>query len=88
MTDTHDTNLPEKPVELEEEKKTTEVSEPIQLETSAEEMVVETQQEEALQRLTKEDVINKLKNISEHMDEVARAEVDSLKQIFYKLHNA
>ena len=88
MTDTHDTNLPEKPVELEEEKKTTEVSEPIQLETSAEEMVVETQQEEAPQRLTKEDVINKLKNISEHMDEVARAEVDSLKQIFYKLHNA
>ena len=88
MTDTHDTNLPEKPVELEEEKKTTEVSEPIQLETSAEEMVVDTQQEEAPQRLTKEDVINKLKNISEHMDEVARAEVDSLKQIFYKLHNA
>ena len=28
MTDTHDTNLPEKPVELEEEKKTAEVSEP------------------------------------------------------------
>ena len=30
MTDTHDTNLPEKPVELEEEKKTAEVSEPAQ----------------------------------------------------------
>ena len=40
MTDTHDTNLPEKPVELEEEKKTAEVSEPATTETPAEEIVV------------------------------------------------
>ena len=33
MTDTHDTNLPEKPVELEEEKKAAEVSEPATTET-------------------------------------------------------
>ena len=33
MTATHDTNLPEKPVELEEEKKTAEVSEPATTET-------------------------------------------------------
>ena len=41
MTDTHDTNLPEKPVELEEEKKTAEVSEPATTETPAEEIVSE-----------------------------------------------
>ncbi len=36
MTDTHDTNLPDKAVELEEDKKTAEVSEPATTETSAE----------------------------------------------------
>ena len=36
MTDTHDTNLPDKPVELEEDKKTAEVSEPATTETPAE----------------------------------------------------
>ena len=41
MTDTHDTNLPEKPVELEEEKKAAEVSEPATTETPAEEIVSE-----------------------------------------------
>ena len=35
MTDTHDTNLPDKPVELEEDKKTAEVSEPATTETPA-----------------------------------------------------
>ena len=37
MMDTHDTNLPEKAVELEEEKKAAEVSEPALTETPAEE---------------------------------------------------
>ena len=35
MTDTLDTNLPQKPVELEEEQKTAEVAEPVATETSA-----------------------------------------------------
>lgn len=52
MTDTHDTNLPEKPVELEEEKKTAEVSEPATTETPAEEIVSE-KPVEPVQKLTK-----------------------------------
>ena len=49
MMDTHDTNLPEKPVELEEEKKTAEVSEPATTETPAEEIVSEKPVEQAVQ---------------------------------------
>ena len=41
MMDTHDTNLPEKAVELEEEKKAAEVSEPALTETPAEEATKE-----------------------------------------------
>ena len=52
MTDTHDTNLPEKPVELEEEKKAAEVSEPATTETPAEEIVSE-KPVEPVQKLTK-----------------------------------
>lgn len=88
MTDTLDTNLPEKTVELEEEKKTAEVSETVQTETPAEETAVGNKPAEVPQRLTKEEVINRLKNISEHVEDVARTEIENLKQIFYKLHNA
>ena len=88
MTDIRETNLPEKTVELEEEKKTTEATEPVQAETSVEEKVEGEQSAEAPQRLTKEDVINRLKDISAHVEDVARTEIDSLKQTFYKLHNA
>ncbi len=88
MTDTHDTNLPEKQVELEEEKKTAEVLEPVQTETAAEETAVENNSAETPQRLTKEDVIDKLREISGHVGDVARTEIENLKQIFYKLHNA
>ena len=88
MTDIRETNLPEKTVELEEEKKTAEATEPVQAETSVEEKVEGEQSAEAPQRLTKEDVINRLKDISAHVEDVARTEIDSLKQTFYKLHNA
>lgn len=88
MTDIRETNLPEKTVELEEEKKTAEATEPVQAETSVEEKVEGEQPAEAPQRLTKEDVINRLKDISAHVEDVARTEIDSLKQTFYKLHNA
>ena len=60
MTDTHDTNLSEKPVELEEEKKAAEVSESATAETPAEEIISEKPAESA-QRLTKEDILAKLK---------------------------
>jgi hypothetical protein len=87
MTDTHDTNLPEKPVELEEEKKTAEVSEPATTETPAEEIVSEKPVESVL-KLTKEEILAKLKEVVADVENVAKPEIDGLKQSFYKLHNA
>ena len=87
MTDTHDTNLPEKPVELEEEKKAAEVSEPATTETPAEEIVSE-KPVEPVQKLTKEDILAKLKEVVADVENVAKPEIDGLKQSFYKLHNA
>lgn len=87
MTDTHDTNLPEKPVELEEEKKAAEVSEPATTETPAEEIVSE-KPVEPVQKLTKEEILAKLKEVVADLENVAKPEIDGLKQSFYKLHNA
>ena len=87
MTDTHDTNLPEKPVELEEEKKAAEVSEPATTETPAEEIVSE-KPVEPVQKLTKEEILAKLKEVVADVENVAQPEIDGLKQSFYKLHNA
>ena len=89
MTDTHDTNLPEMTAELEEEKKTAEVSEAETAETPAEEQTMEkTVETPPAQRLTKEEVIERLKAIASDVESVTKAEIDSLKQTFYKLHNA
>lgn len=87
MTDTHDTNLPEKPVELEEEKKTAEVSEPATTETPAEEIVSKKPVESVL-KFTKEEILAKLKEVVADVENVAKPEIDGLKQSFYKLHNA
>ena len=87
MTDTHDTNLPEKPVELEEEKKAAEVSEPATTDTPAEEIVSE-KPVEPVQKLTKEEILAKLKEVVADVENVAKPEIDGLKQSFYKLHNA
>ena len=87
MTDTHDTNLPEKPVELEEDKKAAEVFEPATTETPAEEIVSE-KPVEPIQKLTKEEILAKLKEVVADVENVARPEIDGLKQSFYKLHNA
>ncbi len=87
MTDTHDTNHPEKPVELEEEKKAAEVSEPATTETPAEEIVSE-KPVEPVQKLTKEEILAKLKEVVADVENVAKPEIDGLKQSFYKLHNA
>ena len=87
MTDTHDTNLPEKPVELEEEKKAAEVSEPATTETPAEEIVSE-KPVEPVQKLTKEEILAKLKEVVADVENAAKPEIDGLKQSFYKLHNA
>ena len=88
MTDTHDTNLPEKPVELEEEKKTAEVSEqPAATETPAEEPTPE-KPVETTQRLSKEDILARLKAIATDVENTTKTEIDGLKQAFYKLHSA
>lgn len=88
MMDTHDTNLPEKAVELEEEKKAAEVSEPALTETPAEEATQEEQPVEAAQKLSKEEILAKLKEISADVENAGKQEIDGLKQAFYKLHNA
>ena len=87
MTDTHDTNLPDKAVELEEDKKTAEVSEPATTETSAEATLTD-KPAESVQKLTKEEILNKLKEIATDVENAAKSEIDSLKQAFYKLHNS
>lgn len=86
MTDTQDTNFPEKPMELEEEKKTAEVSEPATTETPAEEVLSE-KPVEPVQKLTKEEILNKLKEMVADIENAAKSEIDSLKQAFYKQHN-
>ena len=40
------------------------------------------------QKLTKEEVIARLKDIASDVESVTKAEIDGLKQTFYKLHNA
>ncbi len=87
MTDTHDTNLPDKPVELEEDKRTAEVSEPAATETPAEGNLTE-KPAEPVQKLTKEEILHKLKEIMADVENVAKSEIDGLKQAFYKLHNS
>lgn len=86
MTDTHDTILPGKPVELEEEKKTAVVSESATTETPAEEVLSE-KPVEPVQKLTKEEILAKLKEIVEDVENVGKSNIDGLKQAFYKLHN-
>ena len=88
MMDTHDTNLPEKAAELEEEKKATEVSEPALTETPAEEATKEEKPVEAIQKLNKEEILAKLKEVSADVETAGKQEIDGLKQAFYKLHNA
>ena len=85
MTDTHDTNLPEKQVELEEEKQAAEVS--ATTETPAEEQTQE-KTAESDHKLSKAEILDKLKAIASDVENTSKADIDSLKQAFYKLHNA
>lgn len=85
--DAHDTNLPEKTVELEEGKKTAEVSDNKVTETPAEE-VVSIKPVEADRKPTKEEILVKLKEMAADVENAAKPEIDTLKQVFYRLHNA
>ena len=93
--DAHDTNLPLNQGELEEEKKTVEVSEAITetpteegTEKVTEEVTAEVQTEAAPKPATKEDVLNRLKELAQDSENANKQEIDNLKQSFYKLHNA
>ena len=90
MTDTHETNLPEKTVELEENQTAT-VSAPCNGEAepvAVQPTETEAAAESASGRLSKAEILERLKAIAEQVEETAKAEIDNLKQAFYKLHNA
>ncbi len=87
MTDTHDTNLPEMPAEL-EEKKCAEAPEPAVTEAPAEATTDEQPQEQPAPRLSKDEILARLQTLADHAENITRAEIDSLKQAFYKQHNA
>ena len=74
-------------MELEEEQQAAEVAEPVAAETPAEENTTDKPVETA-QKLTKDEVLAKLKEIAANVETALKADIDSLKQAFYKLHNA
>ena len=47
----------------------------------------EEKKKDSLQKLTKEEILDRLKKIAIDIDSSTKAEIDGLKQIFYKLHN-
>ena len=87
MMDSHDTNQPLNRGELEEEKKTVEVSEAI-TETPTEEANAEEQVETTSRLTTKEEVLARMKELALNAESAGKQELDSLKQSFYKFHNA
>ena len=87
MMDYHDTNQPLNQGELEEEKKTVEVSEAI-TETPTEEANAEEQVETTSRLTTKEEVLARMKELALNAESAGKQELDSLKQSFYKFHNA
>ena len=96
MTDTQDTNLPKVEERLEEEKLMTEAPEQTVQESEvfeavaeeAEETLEAAAQEESARKLTKTEILAKMKEIAEDVEHASKAEIDVLKQNFYKLHNA
>lgn len=87
MMDAHDTNLPLNQGDLEEEKKTIEVSDP-KTEISSEKTNAENQNETVQKLDTKEDALERLKVLALDAENANKQEIDNLKQVFYKLHNA
>lgn len=69
-------------------KKAAEVFEPATTETPAEENVSEKPAETTPKLLTKEEILARLKELATDVENVAKTEIDGLKQAFYKLHNA
>jgi len=87
MMDSHDTNPPLEQGDLEEEKNVAEVSETQTMETQAENTNAETQPE-SVSKPTKESVLKRLNELASDHKSASKIELDTLKQTFYKLHNA
>ncbi|KAA6327520.1 hypothetical protein EZS27_023501 [termite gut metagenome] len=90
MADSHDTTQLLEQGDLEEKKEVAEVSgdlavkaSPIEIEGSSSE-----DQQETVSKLTKEDVLKRLSELVANVENVSKQDLDSLKQTFYKLHNA
>ena len=95
MTDTQETNLPKMEEGLEEEAKmTTEAVEQVVAEVDeavaeeAQEMQEVASQEEHARKLSKPEILVRMKEIAEDIEHSSKAEIDALKQQFYKQHNA
>ena len=48
----------------------------------------EEKKKDSLQKLTKEEILDRLQKIAADAEQTEKTEIDGLKQIFYKLHNA
>ena len=99
MTDTQDTNLPKMEGELEDVKQTAEITAETQAEVqepAVDEAVAELKDEaletaaleESARKLTKSEILVRMKEIAEDITKVPKAEIDTLKQYFYRLHNS
>ncbi|KAA6351834.1 hypothetical protein EZS27_000783 [termite gut metagenome] len=87
MTNSHDTTQPLMEENLEEEKKVTEVSEDLEAEVSVEKPDT-GKQPKTTSKPTKESVLKRAKELADDIEKASRQELESLKQIFYRIHNA
>ncbi|KAA6337070.1 hypothetical protein EZS27_014822 [termite gut metagenome] len=88
MTDSHDTTQPLMQGDLEEIKKVTETSGELTAKVSPIEETNGGDLPETVSKLTKEDVLKRLNELVANAENTSKQELDSLKQTFYKLHNA
>ena len=96
MTDTQDTNLTPMEGGVEDVKQTievpaTETAEPIEMEATVEEAQEAMEAavlDESARKLTKSEILQKMKEIAEDVSKASKAEIDTLKQNFYRLHNS
>ncbi|KAA6332527.1 hypothetical protein EZS27_018972, partial [termite gut metagenome] len=87
MTNSHDTTQPLMEENLEEEKKLTEVPEDLETEVSVEEPSTE-EQPKTTSKPTKESILKRVKELADDIEKASKQELDSLKQAFYRIHNA
>ncbi|KAA6326170.1 hypothetical protein EZS27_024691 [termite gut metagenome] len=88
MTNSHDTTTqPLMEENLEEGKKVTEVPENLETEVSVEEPGT-GEQPKTTSKPTKESVLKRAKELADEIEKASKQELDSLKQTFYRIHNA